>query len=441
MHCDVTGAQWHFSGDLICKVRRGVEKLLIHARARRSLQRAEVSSEGEYILASSSHFVALRSCDGKWQINFGHRRHLWETAVVSDTCGRRRCTSQGAYSWDPDLRAWCVQTKFVDAVFKLCKLEPRNDHEDAKRDDVEGGSEGLGIPLHGWLQIGMEGQNVFLPFGLRAEQIVSLLPTPVSAQNAAAWFLSTMPNVLEWYDWLPSFPLEVTACIQFEIFQWEQCPVEQKAWWYVQWWLSMANLHPCVSLEGAEEILLLWAYTWPSSSLKEALCRLGARTTVAYHEVSTIAAWNSRAWDSNVFLVPWLGENALDQGNFILQSHGVCSALWVKDTEAQWMCGRVQVDIPCQNLPQFLAANEDVEVYRLVAWSCIRLLPLDVCGGAVQEHAKPQVGDCVLALQETPGWWKEQPDSSDLIWDVQGGVTDGRGRERVVPCAYKTVIF
>ena len=335
MHCDVTGAQWHFSGDLIFKVRRGVEKLLIHARARRSLQRAEVSSEGEYILASSSHFVALRSCDGKWQINFGHRRHLWETAVVSDTCGRRRCTSLGAYSWDPDLRAWCVQTKFVDAVFKLCKLEPRNDHEDEKRDDVEGGSEGLGIPLHGWLQIGMEGQNVFLPFGLRAEQIVSLLPTPVSAQNAAAWFLSTMPNVLEWYDWLPSFPLEVTACIQFEIFQWEQCPVEQKAWWYVQWWLSMANLHPCVSLEGAEEILLLWAYTWPSSSLKEALCRLGARTTVAYHEVSTIAAWNSRAWDSNVFLVPWLGENALDQGNFILQSHGVCSALWVKDTEAQ----------------------------------------------------------------------------------------------------------
>ena len=101
----------------------------------------------------------------------------------------------------------------------------------------------------------------------------------------------------------------------------------------------------------------------------------------------------------------------------------------------------MQVGIPCQNLPQFLAANEDVEVYRLVAWSCIRLLPLDVCGGAVQEHAKPQVGDSVLALQETPGWWKEQPDSSDLIWDVQGGVTDGRGRERVVPCAYKTVIF
>lgn len=207
-------------------------------------------------------------------------------------------------------------------------------------------------------------------------------------------------NLLEWKDWLASFPLEVTACIQFEIFQSEQCPVEQKARWYIEWWLSMANLQYCVSLEEAEEILLLWAYTWPSSSLKEALCRLGARTIVAYQEVSTIAAWNSRAWDSNAFLVPWLGENASDQGNFILRSHGVCSALWVKDTEAQWMCGRVWVHIPCQNLSQFLAANEDVEVYRLVAWTCISLIPLDVCGGARQEHAKPQVGDRVLALQE-----------------------------------------
>lgn len=80
------------------------------------MERAALVPKGEYILASKSHFVALRCLDGEWQINFGHRRHTWEMAVVNDGCAS---TALEAYAWDGERQTWCVHTKFLDAVFTL----------------------------------------------------------------------------------------------------------------------------------------------------------------------------------------------------------------------------------------------------------------------------------------------------------------------------------
>ena len=37
----------------------------------------EADQDVKLIVHSKSHFVALRQLEGEWQVNFGHKRHLW----------------------------------------------------------------------------------------------------------------------------------------------------------------------------------------------------------------------------------------------------------------------------------------------------------------------------------------------------------------------------
>ena len=43
----------------------------------------EADQDVKLIVHSKSHFVALRQLEGEWQVNFGHKRHVWHDAVIA----------------------------------------------------------------------------------------------------------------------------------------------------------------------------------------------------------------------------------------------------------------------------------------------------------------------------------------------------------------------
>ena len=296
-----------------------------------------------------------------------------------------------------------VRVYMTFSVRKVLCSDPTESSSEVESDDVQGGAEVREMQLHGWLESTFEGFSLYTPFGVDAGSIVSLVEKPLSLENAAAWFLASMKKPWEpsaWKHGLLSFPKAIQQSIGPALVSCGDCPVEHKALWYMHWWLSVANLQEPVELFEVEDVALVWAYTWPTSSLKEALSRLGCGTAVAYQELRSVAAWNCKAWDSNAVLVPWEGFVEKLQGWYVMEVHNVFSALLVTRTVATWSCGKVRGQIALCELQQFLSAQSALRLYSVVCARLDKSLAFDVCGGARHDRASPNVGDRVMTLRK-----------------------------------------
>ena len=255
-------------------------------------------------------------------------------------------------------------------------------HVDSSGEDEYGGA-----TFHGWLERVEEDASYFMPCGVDGQGLSPLTTAGMCAQDAADWFMSEVVSYRGFFDairLMPSFPVGIQHCVPISIITHRECAVEQKPLWYMSWWVSVANLacHVCVT-EG-ETIFLLWVYTWPRSSLKEALWRLGAPTAVAYQELQCAADWNARTSDSHFVLVPWPEETQITCGRYIMHVHGIFGALWVKPESVQWSCGRMHAEIPLQNVKQFLRVQQKLELYRVVRCCNLDCVRMRVTEGAAQ---------------------------------------------------------
>ena len=287
--------------------------------------------------------------------------------------------------------------------------------ESGSNEDAYGGA-----TFHGWLESVEEDASYFIPCGVAGQVVSPLTTARMCAQEAADWFMvEVVPcwGFCEAIRLIPSFPVGIQHSLQFSIVALKDCPVEHKPLWYMSWWVSVANLACSVRVEEADAILLLWTYTWPRSSLKEAVWRLGATTAVAYQELQCVADWNARTSDSKFVLVPWPVEMHATHGRYIVHVHGIFGALWVKSESVQWSCGRMQAQIPVHTLQQFLRAQQNLELYRLVRccnMDCMRTQLAengtqnapgatdDVSGGAGTNFAAASVGAEAAKIARLP---------------------------------------
>ena len=334
-------------------------------------------------------------------------------------------------------RKLVVQVQIGPARAYLAFLEIR-DVEDLSTDeeDVRGGADPSNnsscddTSFHGWLQsINTDyGSCRYMPCCWFRETVAPVLEQPLCAAEAAEWFMQAVMPFWTFSDLrncILSFPYEVQTCIQWLVVWCKSCPVEDKPYWYMCWCLSVANLSGELLIEVAEPSILLWKYTWPKSSLKEAMNDLGAETSTTYQHVQTVAEWNSRAWDSNVVLAPCLQRPHVMPGAYIVKLGCVTTALWVTSHMAVWSCGRLWAEFPLTKLHVFVEAHPDLELYRLVltptACQTQQQQPsgeevsplvnasgkaaLDVIGGSNSpeqgECAVPRSGDRVMTLQES----------------------------------------
>lgn len=279
--------------------------------------------------------------------------------------------------------------------------------------DVEGGAN-----FHGWLHGVASGDDVYVPCGNFNGFVQPMTDGPLCGKDAALWFLSEVMPYWEWSDLkrcAPSFPTNLQTDIQYAVYVSPVSPVEDKPLWYMCWWLSSVKLREAAVVERVPDILMLWAYVWPKSSLKEAVVRLGYETRAIYQEVCAIAAWNTHAWDSGVALLPWESCSAAIQSRYILQCNSVFSGLVVEAAWATWSCGRFCVKIPVSEVPRFFSLEAELNIYRVVRHRFSRSLDAsgNVRGGSsvatpesegVQETL-PKTGDRVMCLYEH---WMQQ---------------------------------
>ena len=296
---------------------------------------------------------------------------------------------------------------------------------DSDSDDICGGAS-----FHGWLQsiAADSGVSSYTPCGGTGEGVMPMTEHALCASEAAEWFMQVvMPfwTFSHLQNCIPSFPYDIQTCIQRLVVWCSSCPVEDKPLWYMWWCLSVAGMPGQLCIQVAEPHILLWKYTWPKSSLKEAMNDLGAETSTTYQHVQTVAEWNSRAWDSEIVLAPWLPRPHVTPGAYIMKLGGVTTAVWVTSQMAVWSCGRLWAEVSLTKLHVFVQAHPNVELYRLVPTAsqteqqhCGGEDPrVDVCGNATSdalggsklpeqgEHTAPRSGDRVMILQEP--WLKK----------------------------------
>lgn len=278
-------------------------------------------------------------------------------------------------------------------------------------DDAQGGAMQQGIALRGWLHTVEESLSLYLPFGVRQNMLVPLAAQKMTAKNAAAWFLDAWKdpwNTSILKEVLATFPGEIQTCIQNDLVHCQACPVDCKPEWYMRWWLSESNLDHAMLPQESKHVLLLWAYTWPKSSLKEAVSRCGFVTQKPYHEVCSVARWNANAWDSTVSLLPWHECPSTMLGTYVLERRNVFSAFVVDNHGACWSCGRFVVYIGSSELCRFFNCGDECSVYRVVRNVFQQRSASDAIGGSSQKKSNvtgaaksmPQVGDRVMTLQE-----------------------------------------
>ena len=70
---------------------------------------------------------------------------------------------------------------------------------------------------------------------------------------------------------MPSFPAEIQVAIQAAVLAYGCCLVEDKPFWCLRWSLSLVDVQDESVVQEASALLPLWTYTWPRSSLKEAI--------------------------------------------------------------------------------------------------------------------------------------------------------------------------
>ena len=307
------------------------------------------------------------------------------------------------------IRRVVVQLQLGPARAYLAFMEVR-DVEDLTTEESEDSDVQGGCFFHGWLH-SVEGDcNYYVPFGQMQDketEVVPLTEYPMNAHDAAHWFMSTVMPAWETSDlWrcVPSFPSEIQIAIQAAVLGYGCCPVEEKPFWCLRWLLSLVGLQHEAIVQEATTLLLLWAYTWPRSSLKEALCRMGGSTKIAYQHVRDIADWNVHAWDSGVLLIPWTKDELRPEHGYVWRLHGVAGGIWLRNGHAVWTCGRAFIILLENQARALLHADAAMEFYLLCdraakpnRSSMDNMEAGDVFGGAGRA---PAVFDRVMCLKE-----------------------------------------
>lgn len=136
--------------------------------------------------------------------------------------------------------------------------------------------------------------------------------------------------------------------------------------------------------------MLLWKCTWPRSSLKESMRRLGW-TEVVYQEAPAIATWNVKARESKVMLVLWEARLLESEGSYVLVARDAVASPLLGTAGGTFTCGVMRAEVP-------FAKGLDRSACRLANASVYAIEGTELCRRCVRKargcSRRGQAGCC-----------------------------------------------
>ena len=262
----------------------------------------------------------------------------------------------------------------------------------------------------------------------------ALISTPMSAQDAAAWFLLVYSyrshGVSLQHAW-SCLPCQVRAAVLGLPIMTATCPLPNRPVLHMRFLLACSGCNAAPPFHCCSETFTsLYRYVWPKASLKEAMRRLGADIAVPYQRIQKVEDFNLWCGATGWSLALWPRAEVGRPGKYIISLGEVHSGIDVVPGAAKWYCGHYQA-----TLPDTLLANLS-SVGGVNLWRVLSLQPsLDRCGGtSLTEPVELPSGGFTVAKN-----WADLILAGSKTWEIRGERTKKRCRVAVLEKGRTTI--